>query len=992
MAVNPQKLLPPPSSALVKVGKIKTSKKSENNSTDSINTIDAIKKELEKIKENLEKIYSLVLDNNKLTEKDLEVKRLSAERLKFAEKEKRLETKDPEKKDERDDKSIPKLGIFDRINRFITFTLLGWVAVRLVKYLPKLLEFSKNLLPVMEFFSSFTANFFKGVVDFIDFGYNAYDKVKDFVKGIGGEPFEKAFDDFSSNLNKFVNLAIIAGIAASGGTDFGLGKKPGKPGTQPKPKPGQGGRPRVTTSGGGGAGRPDLRNPLRQRPNITTSGGGGAGRPNIRNPLRQKPRVSTSGGGKIKLPSKGSIRAGGIASLVMLIPDIINSWSLISQGRPKDGIRTIISAVAGVGAGMAAMAGVTAGAAALGMTGVGLPAAIALAIAGFAASSAASWAAYEGSEALLKRMGLVDKDPETNEPYAYKSGGHVKTRGGKRRGRGASTTRGGKVTTRGGKKVGGPAQRKVRRVVKRIVTPPKSTPIAAGKSVGGKEKLKKLFPEPSQGQVGKTMDPYGYTTGTSEKLGQIPFLGPLFNIFGKTLLGDLPNKSDYQKVGMGLGAWINTAVSQGQLQGDIVSAFSDGGMIEGFGRSDISGWVEKSVEELVKNKVTEAINELKRNLGLESLMPNDRDVRSGYDHELETIGIDPGTEIVGYVGSTGRSTGPHIHFENLTGAKTDLPSSVRDNIIVGGKPMSSYIQTSGPGPRWGKQHNGEDWAMDSGLPIQLSGGLKFVKYDTTSDPGGWGNFLVIQDQRGTQYLLGHLSRGPQNQQKIQELQRQRASSKITRPKDGKWKVGDTLSVEDMAKLLKEVGATNDEAITLAAIGVKESSGRTKSHNDNYKQGKGDNSYGLFQINMIDRKGYMLGEDRRKRYGIRNEDLFDPYTNAQIALKLKRGSEGTTGYNIWSPYRNNILDANDIRRARQAITGKKDGGIIGQNIQSTQNINSIQTQASYDDGQSIVMLIQPVIIEKQIPMRTGGTKIAFIGGVNSNNNNSSLFVG
>jgi hypothetical protein len=225
MAVNPQKLLPPPSSALVKVGKIKTSKKSENNSTDSTNTIDAIKKELEKIKENLEKIYSLVLDNNKLTEKDLEVKRLSAERLKFAEKEKRLETKDPEKKDERDDKSIPKLGIFDRINRFITFTLLGWVAVRLVKYLPKLLEFSKNLLPVMEFFSSFTANFFKGVVDFIDFGYDAYDKVKDFVKGIGGEPFEKAFDDFSSNLNKFVNLAIIAGIAASGGTDFGLGKK-----------------------------------------------------------------------------------------------------------------------------------------------------------------------------------------------------------------------------------------------------------------------------------------------------------------------------------------------------------------------------------------------------------------------------------------------------------------------------------------------------------------------------------------------------------------------------------------------------------------------------------------------------------------------------------------------------------------------------------------------------------------------------------------------
>jgi hypothetical protein len=960
MAVNPQKLLPPPSSALVKVGKIKTSKKSENNSTDNTSTIDAIKKELEKIKENLEKIYSLVLDNNKLTEKDLEVKRLSAERLKFAEKEKRLETKDPEKKDERDDKSIPKLGIFDRINRFITFTLLGWVAVRLVKYLPKLLEFSKNLLPVMEFFSSFTANFFKGVVDFIDFGYNAYDRVKDFVKGIGGEPFEKAFDDFSSNLNKFVNLAIIAGIAASGGTDFGLGKKPGKPGTQPKP--GQGGRPRVTTSGGGGAGRPDLRNPLRQRPNITTSGGGGAGRPNIRNPLRQKPRVSTSGGGKIKLPSKGSIRAGGIASLVMLIPDIINSWSLISQGRPKDGIRTIISAVAGVGAGMAAMAGVTAGAAALGMTGVGLPAAIALAIAGFAASSAASWAAYEGSEALLKRMGLVDKDPETNEPYAYKSGGHVKTRGGKRRGRGASTTRGGKVTTRGGKKVGGPAQRKVRRVVKRIVTPPKSTPIAAGKSVGGKEKLKELFPEPPQGQVGKTMDPYGYATGTSEKLGQIPFLGPLFNIFGKTLLGDLPNKSDYQKVGMGLGAWINTAISQGQLQGNIVSAFSDGGMIEGFGKSDISGWVEKSVEELVKNKVTEAINELKRNLGLES--PSKIGDPSAYGAGMKG-GFSPTgiqKDIYEYLLSKGlddnQALGIMANIHRESGFRLDAVGDSGSSFGLFQWHAGRRDRMIAAVPDWRINWKGQiDYALtERGEPAPEFIATKF------SSPQESADWWMRRWERPAEYI--QKDKGPRvHREYLNSIPRSEAgrASFLTGIQLG-TEQGNLQSSRELASSMGLTMTSGRRGPRYPGDKSLHISGRAMDFSNVPAGTRGSAEMNKFAQEMV------------KKYGGSLKQLI--YTPLGFGISNKKRVD----LSYWGEGTNNA----HYDHVHVAFKG---GGVVGKNAKS------IQTQASYDDGQSIVMLIQPVIIEKRIPMRTGGNKIAFIGGVNSNNTNkSSLFVG
>jgi murein DD-endopeptidase MepM/ murein hydrolase activator NlpD len=998
MAVNPQKLLPPPSSALVKVGKIKTSKKSENNSTDSINTIDAIKKELEKIKENLEKIYSLVLDNNKLTEKDLEVKRLSAERLKFAEKEKRLETKDPEKKDERDDKSIPKLGIFDRINRFITFTLLGWVAVRLVKYLPKLLEFSKNLLPVMEFFSSFTANFFKGVVDFIDFGYNAYDKVKDFVKGIGGEPFEKAFDNFSSNLNKFVNLAIIAGIAASGRTDFGLGKKPGS-----VPKPGQGGRSRVTTSGGGGAGRPDLRNPLRQRPNITGSGGGRAGTPDIRNPLRQKPKITGSGGSTLgKFGGKVFGRIPIIGGLVSFIISVLS-------GEP-------------VGRAAAKAVGFSIGSA----LGTFIPVPFVGTILGGMLGDIVGGALYdtlvsnkkeETPEVVAKRGGgrvksnstleTVNQDKKSKILYTGQS---VLQKGTRERiidhtgiDPIESRNTGGLLSfnkennnsniTRGGKKVGGPVQRKVRRVVKRIVTPPKSTPIAAGKSVGGKEKLKELFPEPPQGQVGKSMDPYGYTTGTSEKLGQIPFLGPLFNIFGKTLLGDLPNKSDYQKVGMGLGAWINTAVSQGQLQGNIVSAFSDGGMIEGFGRSDISGWVEKSVEELVKNKVTEAINELKRNLGLKPLQEN----------------------VTGVTGVTGPED-----FDGELGSASDAVGGAR-LLMEAGFPMLAAAILSGniqAESAWKGQRT--PWILNDGAGIN-KGLISWNRTRITNAEKFLGKPLETASNAEQIKWIKEELRQYGLLDKFMDPNRTESQLKSDSYKYIGWGIeGDrwAQSSRIFAALQKGERGTFEPA--------KSSSGRPSRGSLSSVLPRGNpvpsSSFGWRWGRM--HRGQDIGVDANSPVtAIEDGKVIDIYKNfggwgdavvvqhsdgskniyghvignVSANSKVKRG-QGIAKVKYWpNAYGNKDnthlhferVDSNGQHIDPKKYLGLQGGGIIGKNIKS------IQTQASYDDGQPVlmVMAIQPILIKEQNPMRTGGNKIAFIGGVNSNNTNkSSLFVG
>jgi hypothetical protein len=1301
MAVNPQKLLPPPSSALVKVGKIKTSKKSENNSTDSINTIDAIKKELEKIKENLEKIYSLVLDNNKLTEKDLEVKRLSAERLKFAEKEKRLETKDPEKKDERDDKSIPKLGIFDRINRFITFTLLGWVAVRLVKYLPKLLEFSKNLLPVMEFFSSFTANFFKGVVDFIDFGYNAYDKVKDFVKGIGGEPFEKAFDDFSSNLNKFVNLAIIAGIAASGGTDFGLGKKPGKLGS------GLGGgssqkltiQERVKNSRirniqrkYGPSARKIYENALNN--GKTPQQAEAAVRKGIKKGVSIRPGADSL---SAKTAKKGSVLSRGVGKSVnRLSTKVLGKAGKKLVGKafgkiPIIGglVSFIISVLSGepVGRAAAKAVGFSIGSA----LGTFIPVPFVGTILGGMLGDIVGGALYdtlvsnkkeETPEVVAKRGGGRVKSNSTLETFnqdkkskilypgqsvlqkgtreriidhtgidpiesrntggfnkeniesrntggllgfnkvfnkeniesrntggfnkeniesrntggllgfnkvfnkeniesrntggfnkeniesrntggllgfnkvfnkeniesrntggfnkeniesrntggllgfnkvfnkeniesrntggfnkeniesrntggllgfnkvfnkeniesrntggfnkeniesrntggllgfnkgniesrntggfnkeniesrntggllGFNKGniesrntggfnkeniesrntggllgfnkGNIESRntGGFNKENIESRNTGGLLgfnkeniesrntggfnkennnsnITRGGKKVGGPAQRKVRRVVKRIVTPPKSTPIAAGKSVGGKEKLKELFPEPSQGQVGKSMDPYGYTTGTSEKLGQIPFLGPLFNIFGKTLLGDLPNKSDYQKVGMGLGAWINTAVSQGQLQGNIVSAFSDGGMIEGFGRSDISGWVEKSVEELVKNKVTEAINELKRNLGLKSIIDDsslDFDDKSYFDDPIEAVtpGVwGPLLDLIASKESGGNYEAMYPSTVLRGATKMTISEVARRATGAVGKyqQLPQYLisraRAAGLNPdrdlyspqnqdiivtkvNIGQNRGGNSWLRGE---ISDEVFMQRLSMEFAALPNARGNFYYTGQRSSIrpEQVKGALSKVKRGGNQISSLGRDHRGIQ-DRGRGSTGPIVDTGIRDYLGRPIKFVSPAARQfrkmSLDASKQGINLGPGISSTLRDWGATGSRHKTGEAFDINWNTPAGVWIRNNANK-YGFR----YNPYSSRSTHFD-------------W--------------------IGKKDGGIIGQNIKS------IQTQASYDDGQSIVMLIQPVIIEKPIPMRTGGNKIAFIGGVNSNNTNkSSLFVG
>jgi hypothetical protein len=89
------------------------------------------------------------------------------------------------------------------------------------------------------------------------------------------------------------------------------------------------------------------------------------------------------------------------------------------------------------------------------------------------------------------------------------------------------------------------------------------------------------------------------------------------------------------------------------------------------------------------------------------------------------------------------------------------------------------------------------------------------------------------------------------------------------------------------------GLSSDRARTAAAIAMAESGGNPNAHNPIPP----DNSYGLWQINMLGK----LGPARRQAYGLKsNDELYNPAVNVKAMLDIS--SQGSN-WRPWSTYTN-----------------------------------------------------------------------------------------
>jgi len=250
------------------------------------------------IKEKVIKIENLLGEQYKNRKKQAEKQRKLSERAKRKEKEEILEKTNEEKKNKgKFNIPIPGKGLFDnllsRIFNFLFWITIGKILPTILKFLPQIIGFVKVIGKIMDVIINVVGFILDGFITFVDFGFKVYDKIRGFAGAIGGEGLVKVLDGFTSAVETLLNILFIISMANAVGGGFGGCKGGGRGGQKPITRPGQGLRPKVTTTGGKGAGRPDIRNPFRERPRVTGSGGGTAGRPDIRNPFRTRPTVTT---------------------------------------------------------------------------------------------------------------------------------------------------------------------------------------------------------------------------------------------------------------------------------------------------------------------------------------------------------------------------------------------------------------------------------------------------------------------------------------------------------------------------------------------------------------------------------------------------------------------------------------------------------------------------------------------------------------------------
>ena len=104
---------------------------------------------------------------------------------------------------------------WENIKSFFTNVLLGWLTVRLIDWLPKLMPILKFLAATADFIINWGGKILNGLVTFVDWGYKAVDATQTWIGDKFGEDAAKKFESFMSGLNLVMNGVIALGLAAA---------------------------------------------------------------------------------------------------------------------------------------------------------------------------------------------------------------------------------------------------------------------------------------------------------------------------------------------------------------------------------------------------------------------------------------------------------------------------------------------------------------------------------------------------------------------------------------------------------------------------------------------------------------------------------------------------------------------------------------------------------------------------------------------------------
>jgi hypothetical protein len=493
------------------------------------------------IKRKVISIEKLLKNNFILQKKEIETQKKNLYREKISKREKKMET--PKAKAAGVSfPSTPSVGLFDRIQNFLFFTGIGWLVTKFWDQLPQLTKFVDVLGATVKTVADVFSTLGEGFISFIDWGYKAYDGIRSFTKSIGGEKLQKTFDDFSGNLNKFLNAAIVIALAVGTIGDKqnrnNRNNRNNRSGNRNNPTDIRGSRNLPGRSRYGASSNAARRYAERFGRDAAVRKFGSEGVRSLGGKYARSSATNLARKGAVSLLGKGGTKAvlkfaKPFLKRLPLIGGLIDFGLSVAMGEPLG--RAAFKAI---------------GATVLGAIGTGFGGPLGAILGGFAGD----WAGGKLYDIFFGGQKNVDNKSTQKKT----SGGQV---------------------TRKGVSVGRPAKRSIK-IQKRRPQKTKKIESQPGKDVGGKNQIQKLFPDP---KVGK--NPFQALLKTSKSLKEIPsFIGALMGAGVDVALGQRPDRKVYESIGNAITYFVET-ISNQQVQLSInnltksIAAMSGGGVV-----------------------------------------------------------------------------------------------------------------------------------------------------------------------------------------------------------------------------------------------------------------------------------------------------------------------------------------------------------------------------------------------------------------------------